>query len=99
MAVAKILYRARPVDIGKQSVVAEAQAFDPLGRVEIEDFFERSLVAHLIQPPQEHDGTGQRKQQQNASRHRNLARASHFRFRRSKISTAPQIAAAEYASA
>ena len=53
MFAAEILHRARPVDIGQQAVIAQAQLLQSLGRGNVEHFFQRGPGPHLVHAPQQ----------------------------------------------
>src|SRR5208283_3950612 len=95
----KILHRTRPVNVGEQAGVAQAQPPQHLGRIHIKRFLRHRF------PPQVVDGIQRRRcarhgKQQYRDRHPvDASRRTHFRFRRWKISTAPEMAIAEYSSA
>jgi len=86
---AKILHGARPIDIGKQAVVAQTGALQHLGRIEIQHVFERGLWAKFV-GAMKYYGTGRQKNgNARPGNDRNFAALLHFRFRCSKMSTAP----------
>src|SRR5271169_7081503 len=97
----EILHRARPVNVGQQAGVAQAQPPQHLWRAHIKFFLRHRF------PPQVVDGIERRhcprhRKQQHRDRHQvdpSRRARSHFRFRRWKISTAPETAIAEYSSA
>ena len=95
----EILHRARPVNVGQQTGVAEAHPPQHPGRAHIKRFL------RYRSPPQVVDGierchcAGHGKQQYSDRHQVRASPGTHFRFRRWKISTAPEMAIAEYSSA
>lgn len=74
MFAAKILHRTSPVDIGQQALVTQAQAFQNLGRGDVEDFLERGALAKLVQTAEQKHGGQQANRQQQAGDQGNAPR-------------------------
>ena len=91
MVSAEILHGASPIDIGEQSVIAEAQTLHGFRRSKEEDVFQRGGGSHLVDTAQEDDRPSQAGQQEHCGGDRDSSRI-HFRLRRWKINTAPHSA-------
>ena len=62
MLCAEILHRAGPVNIGQQTGVAQAQAFDRFAGRQVQDFFQRGLRSLEAFPPADRHRTDTGKQ-------------------------------------
>jgi len=85
---AEILHRASPVDVRQQPVITETHPFQHLGRADVQDFFERGPGPYFVRMMQGHSAGAEESNHAGCGNDGSLA-AVHFRFRFSKISTAP----------
>src|SRR5271157_3219019 len=96
---AEILHGPCPVNVSEQTGITQAHPPQYGGRLDVERLLREARQMHMIDGIKSRDAAGQRNQQDDGGHHVDAARAAHFRFRRWKISTAPDIAIAEYSSA
>jgi hypothetical protein len=93
--VAEVLHGSRPVDIREKALIAETESLHDFGRADVENFFQARAGGQSIDSHQSDNRANQKKKQEPGRQDCSLAAGSHFKFRCSKISTAPLSAIAE----
>ena len=89
MPSAKILHGTSPIDVGKKAVIAQTGSLQYRGRTQEQDFFDSGARTKLVGAMKEQGAGSQGKNETAAGDERNFAALIHFRFRCSKMSTAP----------
>src|SRR5258706_16058401 len=93
--VAEILHCASPVQIREQPRIYQAHSLQRLGGADVENLLIRRAAPQVVNRV-EHSDKAQHCQYENGrSDHVHPAGSAHFRFRRWKINTAPEMAIAE----
>src|ERR1700679_2932991 len=86
---AEILHHPSPIDIGKQAVIAQTGALQHFWRADKQNIFDRRLRTKFVSAMKRHHAGRQANNQTRAGDNRSSAALLHFKFLRSKISTAP----------